>query len=69
MPEDRDVIGGAAPVTMAVVAPAVPLRVTSPVAKSLTASLNTTVKWIGDVLVGSACVLALSMVTVGAVVS
>ena len=43
------------PVTVAVVAPAVPLKVTSPVAKSVTASLNTTVKLIGESLVGSAC--------------
>ncbi len=41
-------------VTTAVVAPAVPPSVTSPVAKSLTASPNTTVKSIGDALVGSA---------------
>jgi len=36
----RDVVGGALPVTRAVVAPAVPLRVTSPVAKSATGSLT-----------------------------
>ena len=35
-------------------AAAVPARVTSPVAKSVTASLKMTVKWIGLVLVGSA---------------
>src|SRR5437868_6133752 len=57
------------PVTIAVVAPAVPPSDTSPVAKSLTASLNTTVKWIGDVLVGSAWLAAWLIVTVGAVMS
>ena len=36
------------PVTTAVVAPAVPPSVTSPLAKSLTGSLNTTVKLIDD---------------------
>jgi hypothetical protein len=36
-----------------VVAPAVPLSVTSPVANPVTGSLNNTVKLIGDVLVGS----------------
>ena len=39
---------------MAVVAPAVPLNVTSPVAKPMTGSLKTTVKLIGLLLVGSA---------------
>ena len=43
------------PVTVAVVAPAVPLRVTSLPVKPLTASLNTTVKAIGPVEAGSAC--------------
>src|SRR5438034_1212615 len=38
------------PVTIAVVAPAVPPSVTSPVAKSLTGSLKTTVKLIGELL-------------------
>ena len=33
--------------TVAVLAPAVPARVTSPVAKPVTASLNTTVKLMG----------------------
>ena len=42
------------PITIAVVAPSVPLSVTSSLAKSLTGSLNTTVKLIGDALVGSA---------------
>src|SRR5436190_1997781 len=54
------------PVTIAVVAPAVPPSVTSPVAKSLTGSLNTTSNTIGDALVGSACVSAWLIVTVGA---
>src|SRR5688500_9922043 len=54
------------PVTVAVVAPAEPLSVTSPVAKLLTVSLNTTVKLIGDVLVGSAWPAAWLIVTVGA---
>ena len=38
-------------------------------AKSATDSLKTTVKWIGDVFVGSAWTAAWSIVTVGAVVS
>ncbi len=42
------------PVTTAVVAPAVPDRVTSAPVKSLTDSQNTTVKLIGDEFVGSA---------------
>ena len=41
-------------VTTAVVAPAVPLSSTAPVSKPVTASLNTTVKLMGEVLVGSA---------------
>ena len=53
------------PVTVAVVAPAVPVRVTSPVSKPVTVSLNTAVKWIGLVAVGSVCPLAWLMVTVG----
>ena len=46
---------------MAVVAPA-PLKVTSPVAKSETDSLKTTVKLMGDVDVGSLCPLAWTIV-------
>ena len=57
------------PVTVAVVAPAVPERVTSPVAKSETESLKTTVKSIEDELVGSLWPLAWSMVTVKGVYS
>src|SRR5688572_22893228 len=52
---------------MAVVAPAVPLSVTSPVAKPVTASLNVTVKRIGEAEVGSACPAAWLIVTVGGV--
>ena len=55
--------------TVAVVAPAVPLSVTSPVAKSETVSLKTTVKLIGDPLAGSARPVAWLIVTVGAVPS
>jgi hypothetical protein len=44
------------PVTVTVfVPPAVPLIVTPLELKPVTAALNTAVKWIGDVLVGSAC--------------
>src|SRR6185369_5279460 len=57
------------PVTVAVVAPAVPLSVTSPVPKPVTGSLNTTVKLIGDADVGSDCPAAWLIVTVGTVVS
>ena len=57
------------PVTVAVVAPAVPDRVTSPVAKVVVDSLKTTVKLIGLALVGSAWPAAWLIVTVGAVVS
>ena len=57
------------PVTVAVVAPAVPLSVTSPVAKPVTDSLKTTVKLIGEALVGSVWPSAWLIVTVGAVVS
>src|SRR5512145_225066 len=53
------------PETTAVIAPAVPLRVTSPVAKPVTASLNVTVKRIGEAEVGSACPAAWLIVTVG----
>ena len=49
------------------VAPAVPLSVTSPVAKPVTGSLKTTVKWIGEAFVGSAWPAAWLIVTVGAV--
>ena len=42
------------PVTTAVVAPAVPERLTSEPVNPLTASLKTTVKLIGDAFVGSA---------------
>ena len=45
--------------------PAVPVSVTSPVAKSVTDSLKTTVKLIGLVPVGSAWPAAWLMVTVG----
>ena len=55
--------------TVAVVAPAVPLRVTSPVAKLVTGSLKTTVKLMGETLAGSAWPAAWLMVTVGEVVS
>src|SRR5438034_797034 len=57
------------PVTIAVVAPAVPPSVTSPVAKSLTGSLKTTVKLIGDAFVGSTWLAAWLIATVGATVS
>ena len=57
---------GAISVTMAVVAPAVPLRVTSPAAKPVTGSLKTTVKLIGLLLVGSAWPAAWLIVTLGA---
>src|SRR5687768_5621117 len=52
---------------MAVVAPAVPLSVTSPVAKPVTASLYVTVKRIGVAEVGLDCAAALLIVTVGGV--
>ena len=42
-------------VTFAVVAPAVPLTVTSPATKPKIASLNVTVKLIGETVVGSFC--------------
>src|ERR671914_443932 len=58
------------PLTLAVfVPPAVPPIVTSAPVKPLTGSLNTTVKLIGEALVGSAWVAAWLIVTVGAVVS
>ncbi len=49
--------------------PAVPPKVTSPVAKPVTASLNTTVKLIGLVFVGSGWAAAWLIVTVGATLS
>ena len=51
--------------TVAVVAPAVPPRVTSPVSKPVTGSLNTTVKTIGEASVGSGCSSPWSIVTDG----
>ena len=51
--------------TTAVVAPAVPARVTSPVANPLTGSANTTSNTIGPLVVGSTCAAAWSMVTIG----
>jgi hypothetical protein len=57
------------PVTTAVVAPAVPARVTSPVAKFVVDSLKTTVKLTGEALVGSFWPEAWLIVTVGLVVS
>src|SRR6476659_6885543 len=58
------------PLTVAVlVPPAVPVMVTSPVAKFVVASLNTTEKLIGLVVVGSFWVPAWLIVTVGGVVS
>ena len=51
---DGHVVGGAGAGDGAGVAPAVPVRVTSPVAKSVTDSLKTTVKLMGPALVGSA---------------
>src|SRR5207249_1490682 len=57
-------------VTVAVfVPPALPLTVTSPVAKSDTGLLKTTVKLIGPVFTGSLCPAAWLMVTVGAIPS
>ena len=52
-------------VTIAVVAPAVPVKTTSPVAKPLTTWSNTTVKLIGETDVGSGCPAAWFIVTVG----
>jgi hypothetical protein len=46
------------PVIVPVVAPAVPLKVTSPVAKPVTGWSNTTVKLIGEAVAGSACAAA-----------
>ncbi len=58
------------PVTVpTLVPPDDPAMVTSPVAKPVTASLNTTVKLIGLVFVGSGCPTAWLIVTVGAVLS
>src|SRR5687767_10511392 len=67
IPETVTVYVAPLPETMAVVAPAVPLRVTSPVAKPVTASLNVTVKRTGEAEVGSACPAAWLIVTVGGV--
>ena len=69
MPETATLYVLPLPVTVAVVAPAVPLSVTSPVAKPVTDSLKTTVKLIGVALVGSGWPTACSTVTVGAVTS
>ena len=58
------------PLTVAVlVPPAVPLMVTPAPVKPLTGLLNTAVKLIGELLVGSAWPAAWSIVTVGGVVS
>src|SRR5947207_9752636 len=58
------------PVTVTVlVPPAVPLMVTPAAVKPLTGLLNTAVKLIGELLVGSAWPAAWSIVTVGGVVS
>lgn len=54
MPETETVYVGPEPEIVAVVAPAVPLSVTSLAAKPDTASLNTTVNSIGLAFVGSA---------------
>ena len=51
------------------VAPAEPLRLTSPVAKSDTDSLNTTVNRIGETSSGSGCAAAWLIVTLGGVAS
>ena len=68
-PGDGDVVGGARTGDGGgQVPPAVPVMVTSPVAKSSTASLKTTVKLIGG-SVGSACPAAWLIVTVGGVAS
>src|SRR2546422_9022235 len=58
------------PVTVTVLPPpAVPLIVTSPLTKLLTASLKATVKLMGDAFVGSVCPAAWLIVTVGATAS
>ena len=67
MPETATLYVLPLPVTVAVVAPAVPLSVTSPVAKPVTDSLKTTVKLTGDTLAGSAWPLAWLIVTESAV--
>ena len=67
MPETATLYVVGPPVTRAVVAPAVPLKVTSPVAKPVTGWSNTTVKLIGEADVGSGCAAAWLMVTVGGV--
>jgi hypothetical protein len=68
MPETATLKTVPAPVTTAVVAPAVPLRVTSVPVKPMTASVNTTVKLMGEAPVGSTWVVAWLMVTIGLVV-
>jgi hypothetical protein len=63
-------VGSAVGYTLAAnVPPAVPLTVTSVLVKSVNGSLNTAVKRIGTLLVGSVCVAAWLIVTVGAVLS
>src|SRR6266545_4752739 len=62
-------VAGPPDTTTVLVPPAVPLIVTSALVKSPAGSLNTTVKLIGDVLVGSAWPAAWSIVTVGGVLS
>ena len=57
------------PVTVAVVAPAVPLTETSLLENPVIVSVNTTVKLIREALVGSAWAAAWLIVTVGAVLS
>jgi hypothetical protein len=54
MPDTATVYVVPEPDTTAVVAPAVPLNVTSPVAKPVTGSENTTVNSTGETDVGSA---------------
>ena len=53
------------PDTTAVLALAVPLRVTSPLVKPVTSALKVTVKLMGDALVGSAWPDACSTLSVG----
>ena len=58
------------PVTTAVLVPLeLPPSVRPPEPKPVTDSLKVTVKWIGEALVGSAWVAALTMVAEGCVVS
>ena len=65
MPETATLYVVPLPVTTAVVAPAVPLKVTSPVAKPVTTWSKTTVKLIGEAEVGSGCAAAWLIVTSG----